>query len=104
MVAGSVGLWRVKASRDAAPAAQELQGADYGLLALMFLSALTGLLLLLLRQTSAMGLLLAIHLGVILSFFLVLPYSKFVHGMYRAAALLRSATERVIRESGEPLQ
>jgi citrate/tricarballylate utilization protein len=104
MIIGSAGLWSVKESRDAAPGAPELQGADYGLLVLMFLSALTGLLLLLLRGTSAMGILLAVHLGVILSFFLVLPYSKFVHGIYRAAALLRSAAERTIVESGEKLE
>ena len=42
----------------------------------------------------AMGALLAIHLGVIVSLFLVLPYCKFVHGIYRAAALLRYAAER----------
>jgi citrate/tricarballylate utilization protein len=101
MVIGTAGLWRVKFARDVAPAAPELQGADYGLLILMFLSAATGLLLLLLRETSAMAIVLAIHLGVILSFFLVLPYSKFVHGIYRAAALLRNAAERGISESGE---
>jgi citrate/tricarballylate utilization protein len=31
---------------------------------------------------------------VILAFFVVLPYSKFVHGIYRSAALLRNAAER----------
>ena len=40
-----------------------------------------------------MGTLLALHLGVILSLFLMLPYSKFVHGIYRSAALLRHALE-----------
>ena len=43
---------------------------------------------------GAMGILLALHLGVILALFLVLPYSKFVHGIYRSAALLRNAAER----------
>jgi citrate/tricarballylate utilization protein len=100
MTVGTAGLWRVKSSRDPAATAPELQGADYGLLILMFLSAVTGLLLLLLRATSAMGILLAIHLGVIFSLFLVLPYSKFVHGIYRAAALLRNAAERAVSESG----
>jgi citrate/tricarballylate utilization protein len=41
-----------------------------------------------------MGALLAAHLGVIVSLFLILPYCKFVHGIYRAAALLRYAAER----------
>jgi citrate/tricarballylate utilization protein len=41
-----------------------------------------------------MSVLLAIHLGIVLSFFLLLPYSKLIHGIYRAAALLRAAMER----------
>jgi citrate/tricarballylate utilization protein len=67
---------------------------DYCFLVLLFVAAATGLLLLALRSTAAMDALLAIHLGVIVSLFLMLPYCKFVHGIYRAAALLRYAVER----------
>jgi len=95
MIVGTAGLLWVKAARDQAPVAQALQGADYALLLLLFLAAATGLLLLGLRNTMAMGMLLALHLGVILSLFLVLPFSKFVHGIYRSAALLRNAGETV---------
>jgi citrate/tricarballylate utilization protein len=94
MLIGAAGLAWVKLKSDPAPAAKTLLGADYSLLALLFLSVVTGLLLLALRGTSAMGILLALHLGVILSVFLTLPYSKFVHGIYRSAALLRHAAER----------
>ena len=94
MLIGTAGLVWIKLKSDSAPAAKALLGADYALLALLFLSAASGLLLLVLRDTSAMGILLALHLGVILSFFLTLPYSKFVHGVYRSAALLRHAAER----------
>jgi citrate/tricarballylate utilization protein len=93
MVVGTAGLLWVKAARDPAPVEKAVQGADYALLLLLFLAACTGLLLLGLRHTMAMGMLLALHLGVILSLFLVLPYSKFVHGIYRSAALLRNAAE-----------
>jgi len=41
-----------------------------------------------------MGVLLAIHLGVILSFFMTLPWTHFVHGAFRFAALLRNAAEQ----------
>jgi len=37
--------------------------------------------------------LLAIHLGIVFSLFLTLPYSKFVHGIYRFMALIRFAKE-----------
>lgn len=41
-----------------------------------------------------MGIVLAVHLGVVLALFLTMPYGKFVHGIYRTAALLRHAGER----------
>ena len=41
-----------------------------------------------------------VHLGFILAFFLVLPYSKMVHGVYRSAALLRRAVERNMKPLG----
>jgi citrate/tricarballylate utilization protein len=94
MLAGAAGLLWVKAAADPGPMAKTLLGADYALMLLLFLSAGTGLLLLALRHTAAMSVLLSLHLGVILSLFLVLPYTKFVHGIYRSAALLRNAAER----------
>jgi citrate/tricarballylate utilization protein len=93
MLLGTAGLLGVKMASDPAPAAKDLLGADYALLMLLFLAAATGLVLLALRDSAAMGILLALHLGVILSLFLVLPYSKFVHGIYRSAALLRHGAE-----------
>jgi citrate/tricarballylate utilization protein len=64
------------------------------------LSGLTGLALLALRSTPAMGLLLALHLGVIFAFFVTLPYSRFVHGLYRFAALVRHAREMAQQQRG----
>jgi citrate/tricarballylate utilization protein len=61
---------------------------------MLFLTSLTGLALLFLRETSAMGVLLALHLGVVFSFFITMPYGKFVHGIYRYAALVRYAKEQ----------
>jgi citrate/tricarballylate utilization protein len=58
------------------------------------LAAATGLVLLLLRDTGAMGALLVIHLGTIVALYLTAPYGKFVHIVYRSAAVLRSAAER----------
>ena len=61
---------------------------------MLFLTSVTGLLLLILRDTAAMGMLLAIHLGFVLGLFLSLPYGKFVHGLYRFLALVKYAGER----------
>jgi citrate/tricarballylate utilization protein len=94
MVVGCIGLTSLKIVGDQAPSLQSVVGADMALILLLGMSALSGLLLLVARSTSAMGILLALHLGFIFALFLVLPYSKFVHGMYRSAALLRYAIER----------
>ena len=64
-----------------------------GFLALLFFTATTGLALLFLRHTGAMGLTLAIHLGFVLALFATLPYGKFVHSIYRLMALVRSRDE-----------
>jgi citrate/tricarballylate utilization protein len=61
---------------------------------MLFLTSLTGFALMLLRDTPAMGVLLAVHLGVVLGLFLSLPYGKFVHGLYRFLALAKYAAER----------
>ncbi|MES9935207.1 MAG: tricarballylate utilization 4Fe-4S protein TcuB [Sedimenticola sp.] len=93
LVIGCTGLFWIKFKSDQAPAARSMLGMDVAFILLLFFVALTGLLLLGLRETSAMGTLLMVHLGFVLGFFLMLPYSKFVHGIYRLAALVRYAIE-----------
>ena len=94
LMAGCGGLFAMKLVDDPVPAARNLLGADVALLLLLGLAAGTGLALLGLRETAGMGIALAVHLGFILALFVLLPYSKMVHGVYRSAALLRSAIER----------
>jgi citrate/tricarballylate utilization protein len=67
---------------------------DRGFIALLLLISITGLALLAWRDTAAMALLLALHLGVVMALFATLPYGKFAHGIYRSAALLKSAIEK----------
>jgi citrate/tricarballylate utilization protein len=67
---------------------------DRGFIALLLLTSATGLGLLALRDGPAMGLLLALHLGVVMALFLTLPYGKFAHGIYRSAALLKWSIEK----------
>jgi citrate/tricarballylate utilization protein len=67
---------------------------DRGFIALLFLTSLTGLALLAWRDTGAMAILLAVHLGVVMALFLTLPYGKFAHGIYRCASLLKWSIER----------
>jgi citrate/tricarballylate utilization protein len=74
---------------------------DRGFIALLLLTSASGLALLILRDTSMMALLLAVHLGIVMALFLTLPYGKFAHGIYRSAALLKWAVEK--RQPGKLL-
>ncbi|MEO7150884.1 MAG: tricarballylate utilization 4Fe-4S protein TcuB [Burkholderiaceae bacterium] len=67
---------------------------DLGFIALLFLTSATGLALLAWRDSGAMALLLAVHLGAVMALFATLPYGKFAHAPYRVAALLKDAIER----------
>jgi citrate/tricarballylate utilization protein len=94
LVIGPLGLLTARTHRDPMLADRASLGMDVAFLAMLLLTGLTGLALLVLRETGAMGLLLALHLGVVLALFLTLPYGKFVHGLYRFLALVRYARER----------
>jgi citrate/tricarballylate utilization protein len=91
---GTAGLIRLKVITDPVPVAKQVLGGEYAMLMLLFLVGATGLLLLAVRHTGAMGVMLAIHLGLVLALFVALPYSKMVHGVYRGLALLRNAREK----------
>jgi citrate/tricarballylate utilization protein len=94
LLIGPAGLYALKQRRDPAIADPKQDGSDIGFLVLLFLTSVTGMLLLALRGTEAMGGLLLVHLAVVLALFLTLPYGKFVHGIYRAAALFKDALEK----------
>lgn len=94
LLIGPAGLLYLKSQRDPELAATDQTGMDAGLLVLLLMISLTGLGLMIWRETGAMGTWLAIHLGFVLALFLTMPYGKFVHGMYRLMALVRWHVER----------
>ena len=93
LLIGPAGLYSIGRLRDPAAASPASRYLEHGLIVLLFLSSLTGLALLVFRETPAMAYLLIVHLGVVLALFLTLPYGKFVHGLYRTAALVKHARE-----------
>jgi citrate/tricarballylate utilization protein len=97
LLIGPIGLWAAKSQRDPVLVDEQRYGMDVAFIAMLFL---TGLVLLLLRETAAMGPLLAIHLGAVFALFITLPYGKFVHGIYRFVALVRYARERQMMAGG----
>ena len=67
---------------------------DRGFIALLFLISVSGLALMLSKNSMAMPSLLALHLGLVMALFLTLPYGKFAHGIFRMASLLRFSVEK----------
>lgn len=100
LLAGTGGLLYLKWASDPDPAEPSGLGMDVAFLVLLFLTSLTGLLLLSLRETPAMGTLLAVHLGVVAGLFLSLPYGKLVHAVYRYLALVRHSLEEAAAHEG----
>lgn len=94
LVIGPIGLLRAKYQRDSELVEALSYGMDVGFLVMLLLTSITGLLLLVLRATPAMGMLLALHIGIVFALFITMPYGKFVHGFYRFLALVRYAKER----------
>jgi len=94
LLIGPAGLWSLKLRRNREITDESQQGMDVAFIVLLLLTSLTGLLLLVLRESAVMGSLLVIHLGIVMTLFLMLPYGKFVHGLYRSAAILKYALER----------
>jgi citrate/tricarballylate utilization protein len=93
LLVGPLGLLTLRRRRDPAMTDPSQHGLDESFIVMLFMTSVTGLLLLSLRQQAAMPALLVVHLGFVLGLFLTLPYGKFVHGLYRMAALLKFSTE-----------
>lgn len=99
MAVGCTGLLWLKWRSDREPAEAEMVRMDTTFLVLLLWTDGTGLALLMLRETAAMGALLAVHLGAVAGLFLTLPYGKLAHVAYRYAALVRNAIEESSPES-----
>jgi citrate/tricarballylate utilization protein len=94
MVIGTSGMLYLKWRSDRDPAASSMLNMDVAFLVLLWLTSMTGLLLLAFRETAAMGTLLVVHLGMVAGLFMTAPYGKFAHVVYRYAALVRHAVEQ----------
>jgi len=94
LVIGPVGLLYLNLQRDPAHGDETQKPMDRAFIVLLLLISISGLGLLIYRDTVSMSIWLVIHLGFVMGLFLTMPYGKFAHGIYRAAALLKNAIEK----------
>ena len=87
--------WMVSLKLKSNPdlAADNAKGGEMAFILLLFVVAASGLALYILGKTGAMPLVLSLHLGSVLAFFLLTPYSKMAHGFYRLTALVKEAQQ-----------
>ena len=69
-------------------------GGEMAFILLLFFVAISGLALYWLGATALMPALLALHLGAVLAFFLLTPFTKMAHGFYRMVALVHEESRR----------
>ncbi|MGB0204726.1 MAG: tricarballylate utilization 4Fe-4S protein TcuB [Neptuniibacter sp.] len=91
---GTAGLAWLKLQADKDLGAKRVWGGEMAFVVMLFFVSTTGLALYWLGDTAWLPELLAIHLGSVLAFFLLMPYSKMVHGFYRLAAILREEQKK----------
>jgi citrate/tricarballylate utilization protein len=94
LLAGPAGLFWLHVERHPAHVLAAQKSMDRGFIALLFFASLSGLALLIWRDTGVMAVLLSVHLGIVMALFATLPYGKFAHAVYRCVALLKYAVER----------
>ena len=89
MVLGTAWLAALKLRAERHLGDPSAWGGEMAFVLLLLFVAASGLALYWLGETPAMPALLALHLGAVLSFFLLTPFTKMAHGFYRIAALVR---------------
>jgi citrate/tricarballylate utilization protein len=93
MIVGTTGLLWLKGRSDRALGAAAMLQMDVAFLVVLDLASITGLLTLALRATPLLGTMLVLHLAVLAALYVTAPYGKFVHWVYRLAAILQHRAE-----------
>lgn len=88
MILGGVRLALLKLRADPDLGARRVWGGEMAFVVLLVLIAASGMALYAATGTGAVPALLAFHLGTVLAFFVLLPWSKMVHGFFRLSALI----------------
>jgi citrate/tricarballylate utilization protein len=90
---GTAGLAVLKTKADPNLGAAKVWAGEMAFIVLLFAVSVSGLALYWLGDSDLIDILLPLHLAVVFTLFLMMPYSKMVHGFYRLAALTRDAAD-----------
>lgn len=88
---GSLEMIRLKLKADPELGARRVWRGELAFIALLGLTAVTGLALYAATGTAGVRPLLALHLGCVMALFLMMPFTKMVHGFFRLSSLIIEA-------------
>lgn len=101
LIVGTTGLIFLKLQTTSDPATTTMRSMDFAFLVTLDAASISGMLTLILRDSALLGVSLDIHIACLFALYATAPYGKFVHSVYRFAAILLDVVER--RRSPEPL-
>ncbi len=99
---GTLAMIQLKMKSDRELADSSVWGGEMAFILLLFFVSTSGLALYAFGGTGALTALMALHLGSVLAFFLLTPYSKMAHGFYRLTALVKEAQKQSPRRGAAP--
>lgn len=94
LMVGTAGQFWLSLRRHPLHGEAAQQRMDRAFILLLFLASASGLASYVARAGSWPAPVLVLHLAVVMALFITLPYGKFVHGIFRAVALLKWSAER----------
>jgi citrate/tricarballylate utilization protein len=93
MLLGLTGLLYLRTKMDRIPYNENINSMDINFIIILLMSVLTGFLVLLFRSTIFMPILFIIHLSTVITFFIMLPFSKLQHAVFRYASIYKYFSE-----------
>lgn len=93
MLGGSLGLLIIKSFSDPKLAGNLMISSDIPFTSVMLLTGLTGVLFPILPGTLLMSYLFLIHVGLVAAIFIMAPFSKFLHPVFRILSLIMNRAE-----------
>lgn len=101
-VIGCVWAWRLKTRSNKVMTSATMLRSDMAFLGVCFLLQFSGLLTTAFRSTTLFGVLLVFHLAVVAVAFLVAPYTKFVHWIFRLLSVQKDNLETAADSRATP--